>query len=379
MHMYEMGTWGKVIELIRSWLSRARKAPLSLRLVSNPEGMWGSDDSARSILQIALDLSPQCRNIEVDLTPTLAELFLPLHGTFPLLEKLTIDVLDDFPSPLSFRDAPKLRQFSAPMYYPTHHSSVQLPWHQITTFRISSIQFSDCLAILRDGTNVVDATFDVEADDSDRLSVQPISVPPLIHLLSLTVVGSEESGQLPTDLLHFLTAPALKNLTLDFCHVGDLDISPFILFVSRSSIRLHTLSLSLELTPDAIIQCLQVLPSLAYLKMAITPLLDIQFFPLLNHVEALFRAFTGNHTFLPNLESLHIILTDLVVVSATVFELLHWRWTATGITRLRSFQLAHKYDAPLLDKIVNSSWEFRRLAAEGMDLYFGLLRPVVDH
>ncbi|KAJ7706973.1 hypothetical protein B0H17DRAFT_1125767 [Mycena rosella] len=406
-------------EGILRWLSRARRNPLSLCL-SDPEGMWISD-SAWSIMQTVVGLSPQWRNIDLNLAPNWGKLpvagevgpynvrgfsvrisfhdapklrqwrnidlnlapnwldsTLPLGGNFPLLEKLALTMLDGFSVRISIHDAPKLRQFVASVYHPLQSSNMQVPWHQITTLRMTRIALSDCLAILRDGTNVVVVTFDVDEDSSSP--IQPISLPPLVHLHSLNVLRSEGLGQLSINLLHFLTAPALKNLTLQFWHVGDLDISPFISFASWSSFQLYTLVLSLTLSTDFIYiaRSLKELPSLAYLKIEITCLLW-SVFVLADRMDTVFHLFIGDHTFLPNLESLHIIITDLVAVrEITIFELLRWRWAARGITRLFSFHLAHDCDVPVLDEIVNSSSEFQRLAAEGMDLYFGLHQPNIN-
>ncbi|KAJ7706930.1 hypothetical protein B0H17DRAFT_1125734 [Mycena rosella] len=373
------GTETKLIELIRSWLSRARRTPLSLSLcLYDPEGMWESD-SAGAILQIAVDLSPQWRNIDMELAPILSEVLFPLDGNFPLLEKLAIDGIERFPS-WSFRDAAKLRHFSSSVYYPAPHSSMQLlPWHQITTVCIGELEFSIWLAILRDATTIVDGTFGVQSDDSPA---QPIFVPPLNHLQSLTIVGFAFSASptVPMEVLDSLTAPALKSLTLDFPHdfTTALDTSPFLRFATRSTFQLHSLVLSFMATPPGIIQCLKAVPSLVLLK--------IQLMGGVIDVNPIFRRLTESD-FLPKLESLHMIFDPLVSLTehdrqalalSLVFQVLCWRWAGVGITRLRSFQLAHAFNAPSLDRTMNSNLEFRRLAAEGMDLYVGPLRPVID-
>ncbi|KAJ7706936.1 hypothetical protein B0H17DRAFT_1125738 [Mycena rosella] len=158
------------------------------------------------------------------------------------------------------------------MYYPTRHSAMQLPWYQLTTVRIGVLEFSNWLAILRDAPNLVDGIFEVQ-DDGDDIDypAQPIFVPPLNYLQSLTIVGFSYSADpaVPMDVLDSLTAPALKSLDLQFPqNRAPMDTSPCLRFATRSTFQLHTLVLSFIATPTGIIQCLKVVPSLVLLKIA---------------------------------------------------------------------------------------------------------------
>ncbi|KAJ7706933.1 hypothetical protein B0H17DRAFT_1034873 [Mycena rosella] len=369
-------------DLIRSWLFRARKAPLSLRFHYGAGEGWDSD-SARSILQTIVELAPQWRNISLNITPGLAKL-LPTAGNFPLLEKLDFAAFGGFHAEVSFRDAPKLRQVNALTYHRVRHTTTQLPWHQITTLRAASISFDNCLAILRDATNLVDGTFEVGNERPDSLT-EPVPDTlqlRMTHLQSLTLVGMRAlaSPIAPMHVLKYLTAPALKSLTLQFTPSDhdpavDLNTSPFLSFIFRSSCQLHTLVLSLVATPDAIIRCLNLLPSLVVLKILPLRVADIH---------TVFLQLTGHPDFLPKLESLHVNFTDRGCVlhsealpASAVIDLLRWRWATPGVARLRSLQLAHEHTTSVIDEIVNAS-EFKRLAAEGMDLYVGPFRPGID-
>ncbi|KAJ6531572.1 hypothetical protein DFH09DRAFT_1408911 [Mycena vulgaris] len=365
------------IDLFRIWLARARRTPLSLSLYDS-DVWWSPEPSHNSLLQTIVKLSPQWRKVELHHTDDLAALLL--DGKFPLLEKLIVTVPGDFDlTPLSFRNAPKLRKVYIPFYRRFQHAGVplQIPWHQITTLSIGDIQLSDYLTILHGTTHLVDGIFEVW---NEHPPAHPISIPPLIHLQSLNVAGLERSDrkQVPMSVLDSLTAPALQSLTLRFFphhpRAVGLDASPFLALVSRSSFTLNTLVLSFMPAAEIIIQCLKALPSLVHLR--IQPLRA-------SHVNILFPYLTGDPDFLPKLESLHMILGGGGVIKVRQVEaitvpvlirFLRWR-RAAG---LRSFQLAHKIMAPVLDQAVNSNVGFRRLAAEGMSLYVGMYRPEVD-
>ncbi|KAJ7461661.1 hypothetical protein FB451DRAFT_1562906 [Mycena latifolia] len=372
----QMATRTEFADLLRVWLPRARSAPLSLCLHDSDGGQ--ASDSVLSILHTIVDLSPQWCNVDLYLARYWTELLLPLEGKFPSLEKLTITLLGDFHGPISFRDAPRLREVDAPYYHPGRHSRVQLPWNQLITFRTGDIVVSSCFEVLRDASNLRDGTFEFWDYDSSTL---PITILRLAHLrsLALTEVISFETlaAAKPLAILDCLEAPALESLTLRLPHDPDsvpaLDTSLLVSFVTRSSLQLHTLVLSLTPTADFVIQCLKVLPSLVHLKIEPMHAVDMN---------TIFPQLIGDSDFLPKLESLHIIFSNLhdrpCPSSSTVIRMLRWRWAGAGVTQLRSFQLAHKYLAPDFDQAVNSHSKFQRLAAEGMDLYVGEFRPTVD-
>ncbi|KAJ7706921.1 hypothetical protein B0H17DRAFT_1125726 [Mycena rosella] len=347
-------------------------------------GLWSSlsfetesAPEAKRIELIIAGLSPQWRNIDLEFTPFLA-LLLPPPRKFYLLEKLAFTVPSCGPNfQLSLYDAPKLCQVHARIYHPV---GLHIPWNQITVNRMTCRNFRTCIKILPYLPNLVNGTFEVDRYNSPT---EPISVPPLLRLRSLTVVGSGESGEsVPMHILDHFTAPSLKTLTLRFPYHRPMvasETAPLISFASRSSFQLQTLSLSLALTAEAVVQCLEALPSLARLKVMIEPLGA-------DSIAAVLRQFTKNRQFLPKLESLHTILVAISpfecqpppISVAVLIELLHWRRASEGVTQLKSFQLA--YDSKtLFDRAVDSdSEEFRPFSAEGMELYVGSLRPSID-
>ncbi|KAJ7772940.1 hypothetical protein DFH07DRAFT_991412 [Mycena maculata] len=354
------------VDVYRNWIARASRAPLSLRINDH----FAISPAVTALLQTIAGLSTQWRTMDLAHALNLRD-FLPSQGNFPLLEKLSTN--KSFDNRPSFRHAPNLRQV-----YTVHYdspASLQLPWSQLTVFRTHTIVFSRCLEVFHDAVNLVDGFFHTILHDSCPLVV---SLSPLIHLQGLTL-GSG-SVAVFTTVLNSLITPALKNLTLWFQHPAlypsFVDVSPFLNFATRSSFQLQTLGLHDMRTTESLIQCLKATPSVVYLTIAPTRNVDMQ---------AIYTQLTRSVHFLPKLETFHVILAAnacplrLRPQTASVLgRMLSWRWAAGDIARLRSFQLAHAYSNHYFDDAITSDPAFRRLAAKGMDLYVGKMRPVVD-
>jgi len=372
----------KYLQFCQMWLARSRDTPLSLSLHAKRVSTVPSNDAPvqiRPLLQTIARLSCRWRNIVVHLWPADEFLIKELFSTakYPLLEKLAITNAihpialrpDD---PISFCDAPRLRQIFAPIRNDAL-SRIRFPWTQITTFRTSDITLSRCLEILSHVSNLVDGNFEIWDDHSEV----PPSILSRMHLQSLNLAGrvTVDVGGVHIAVLDRLTAPALTSLTLRFPSFNDSlgpnsVVSPFISFVTRSSFRLQSLGLSyMPATAENLIECLRAVPSLVHLKLEPLRIVD---------VNAIFAQLTGDSDFLPKLESLHVFFTFHTDVSASIVaEMLCWRWAAVGITRMRSFHMPQSfYRQPFQDEAVES--EFRRLEKEGMDLYFGKERPGID-
>ncbi|KAJ7772964.1 hypothetical protein DFH07DRAFT_802059 [Mycena maculata] len=357
------------IELYQNWLSRAANTPLSISLHASADHTT-ADSPAKALFQTIVRLSPQWRN--VDLTGARAALrcLLPEEGRFPLLAKLTITHRDD-DYPISFLDAPNLREVHALQYLTR---SLRLPWSQLTLFRADEVALSCCLEVLRHTSNLVNATLHFGTEDSPS----GVSLPPLIHLRSLTLCGPWSNGEKALSaVLDSLTVPALKTLTLRFPYNLRLpfDISPFVGLSLRSSFQLQTLVLyHMPTTTEALIQCLKVVPSIVHLKIGPTYRVDMK---------QIYTRLARSTDFLPKLESFHAIFTSEVSYVwrqdiPALLQMLPWRWAAVGVARLRSFQLAHTYSNDDFDETLTSHSQFLRLVEQGMELYVGKARPIVD-
>ncbi|KAF8205653.1 hypothetical protein K438DRAFT_1818205 [Mycena galopus ATCC 62051] len=355
------------VDLYRTWLSRARRSPLSLHLQVEKRDLT---KTVLSLLETIVALSPQWRNIHVFLTVDITGLLFERSAEgFLLLEKFTF-TSDTSPSqtPISFCNAPRLREIDFDSAYPPV-SPIHFPWAQITTFRTSDITVSSCLEILGNASNLVNGTFDFRSGAVPTISVLSLEY---LQSLALSELLAGDRHKIPMNVLSCLKTPALNSLALQFSDVYastyPQDLSPFLSFVSRSAFHLRSLALSLmPMTTDGLINCLKVVPSLVHLKLEPYVFLD---------VNTLFSQLAGDTTFLPKLESIHIFFsknTGHYVSWPELAKMLRWRWDAVGITRLRSFQMAEAYrddEEPIPD--------LKRLEEEGMDLYFEWARGDFD-
>ncbi|KAF8205583.1 hypothetical protein K438DRAFT_1756949 [Mycena galopus ATCC 62051] len=190
--------------------------------ISTPE-LWSSldlnlplaaEEGAQDAYTIAA-LSPQWRNIKVDLgsEDDITDFMrLWFQGSakqgFPLLEKFTFDSTTASEIPISFCNAPRLREIEFAARY-TPLIQIQFPWVQITTFRTSDIGVSSCLEILGDASNLVHGTFDIRGGLTGATTILSMQ-----YLQSLSLSGVLVGA--PMAVLECLKAPALKSLALQF-------------------------------------------------------------------------------------------------------------------------------------------------------------------
>ncbi|KAJ7766676.1 hypothetical protein B0H16DRAFT_1366748 [Mycena metata] len=365
------------VELYQSWLSRARSTPISLALQDADDGALPS--TVLPLLQTVARLSPQWRNIDVDLGANLAKILFSSEGDidpFPLLEKLGISRHNSVAQTnltISFCDAPKLREIFAPAYNAL--LPMLFPWAQITRVRIGNILLYHCLEIFRNASHLVSGTFEVQ-DDGSAL---PTSILLLPHLQSLTLAGISvtDANRIPMTILDCLKTPALENLSLQFAYFygshawtgawsANWDVSPFLSFLSRSSCQLHTLALSLmPTTTETFIQCLKATPSVVHLKLEPLQVVDRT---------TMFAQLTADAAFLPKLETLDIFSSKhtgfVRVDSAVIIKMLDWRWAGVDIAQLRSFRMLQTHEPRTFDSTAHP--ECRRLEQEGMILSCGV-------
>ncbi|KAJ7143103.1 hypothetical protein C8R43DRAFT_1130893 [Mycena crocata] len=316
------------LDLVKTWLRRARRKPLSLCLRSSQDsrGDDGLDGSLHSIFHTIIGLSPQWKNIKIDLRANLATLMLPVGNKMSLLEKLACRPhYHSAAVAIAPSDAPKLRDVIIDPVLSTYYP-VQLPWSQLTTIRAHEIPL-------------------------------PAITLQLVYLQSLHLSGSTAAG-----VIDRLATPALTSFKAGFPSRSEAPdgLSSLSALRTRSSCRLHTLSLlDISAETQPLIQCLKMTPSLVHLDLRIRQGVD---------VKALFSQCTWHADFLPSLQSLHVSCPPPMrtMEAAVVLRMLRWRWNAADTARLQYFRLMHTHSEPRFDR---AHPEFLRLQAEGMVLY----------
>ncbi|KAJ7161460.1 hypothetical protein C8R43DRAFT_1176258 [Mycena crocata] len=241
--------------------------------------------------------SPDCRhNGEIWICRWALALLFPPEAKFPLLERLDIaaepsgrGVVDP---PISFLDAPKLRRIATAHIY----EDILLPWYQLTTLQSESDLLS-CLKGLRNAPNLVDVNFEMW-DAAPLPSSNPII--PRLNLQRLTLGGTRV-----LQIIDCLQTPALNSLDMymDFGRQPAL-LPSFPSFVSRSSFKLHSLTLAYSpVNSEALSACLRATPSVARLKLRPRGVVNIN---------GIFINLTRNPDFLPpsRLESLEMYCTN---------------------------------------------------------------------
>ncbi|KAJ7171967.1 hypothetical protein C8R46DRAFT_946771 [Mycena filopes] len=355
---------GAYVDICRIWLSRAGILPISLTLID----VWNKRPDPKDSL--ITGLSERLRALEIGgsfWAPLLSGDSGSMTRRTPLLEELIISTPID---PVVLHDAPKLRIISVCTWTP----QMQVPYHQLTTFRAAYIDTASFLAILQNFTNLLHAAFSFHdwLDQSTSLPLPEYRHACLqrLHLSGHKPDSDDVEEEAPFSLLRRLKIPALKGLSIKLQRlVVLLTLSPLLSFLSQPGLRLQKLRLSSITTPvKYFIQCLELTPSLTHLALdCVGPF----------SLDALFVQLTGHQEFLPRLESFDLepsfdywhklkLAVDWSLTPTVVIEMLCWRWTAAGITQLQSFRLQDPISSAL-----KSHPDFRRLEGEGMLLSAG--------
>ncbi|KAJ7744950.1 hypothetical protein DFH07DRAFT_924816 [Mycena maculata] len=214
-----------VVELIETWLARARTCPLFLRVVVHPP-RWGEQ-----FFDILKRHSHTWRDVEFDIPFEQLERFgrdLPL----PMLERLAIHVASRLSSnPVeAFQAAPALRHLH--LLDAASALVVAFPWAQLASLAIKRGASHHCLSILSLTPNLVDCTLTTYFQrEQPLLDV----VVPLLDSLHISCRGE-------LDILNHISAPALKVLNLEHFFRGP-GLLPLYRFASQPGCRLRELTI----------------------------------------------------------------------------------------------------------------------------------------
>ncbi|KAF7363836.1 hypothetical protein MSAN_01041600 [Mycena sanguinolenta] len=321
------------VEFCRKWLSRARSTSLHLCLDTFMPG---------------------------DSFNALVELVIGNGKTLSSMRKYRCRL--SLSTEISFCDAPRLHDVFIPFYT----TRIQLPWNQLTSFGTNQLDIEACFELFRHGSKLVSAWIRIPAYNSSI----PKTVFTLPRLRTLDL-GGTDGMSMPITVLKCLKAPALETLALGFENSPNgcvlPDISPFLSFVSQSSFQLRTLTLSLiPSTTSALVECLKTTPSVANLHLQISLFIF--------NLDPIFIALTEQRDFLPNLESLHIALSQhesrsSPVAASLVFDMLVRR-CAAGLQSFR-FTGRNKSDQNDIKRYLESRPAYPELLTKGLRSYVG--------
>ncbi|KAF7346084.1 F-box domain-containing protein [Mycena sanguinolenta] len=242
-------------------LKRAKACPLAVKLHHwargeiDEEDTWSDKEDEYSWLispfQTLLGCAHNLKFLELSAIPLgyMRELDR-LSGScnFPLLQKLAIGVEAEVWSDESegelrpcvqlFANAPLLCELSLIGDTPPVFLG-SLPWNQLTKYTGTTNHLDLCIEALRLGTNLVECALAANGIDGDFVGI-------LIHssLKSLTFFSHE--WWCSTDILRFLTLPALESLRILDCPNEWFQYREFLEFLTRSSPPLRQFAIRLD-------------------------------------------------------------------------------------------------------------------------------------
>ncbi|KAJ6466401.1 hypothetical protein C8R45DRAFT_1021599 [Mycena sanguinolenta] len=356
-------------EMAQTWLERAKRCPLSVKLHRWPSEYEG-DTWSIPVFQTLLGHPHNLQFLELSTIPLhcIRELDqLSSSWNFPSLQKLTIGleeglVMDDsawesmyhIPCVQLFANAPLLREVSLGG---TQTAFLKcLPWQQLTKYTGTGVYHTDCMDALRLGSNLVECAFATGGTVTDLVEI-------LIHsnLKSLTLFTYMWCS---TDIFRFLTLPALETLRILDCNCDIFSDSEFLEFLMRSSPPLRQFTIRLNGGTDLDADVFLFMPSLVELEIwnAYETLktdffdcfIDGTFLPQLQHLSF----------FHPRHPSMDVAHSELNKVQAGLTA--RWNSRDRGLAQLKSFCF-------VWDQEVGDLWEddlvlLRAMASEGLNI-----------
>ncbi|KAJ3853435.1 hypothetical protein EV368DRAFT_81572 [Lentinula lateritia] len=268
---------------IAGWIARSGVLPLYVSLCINKIRPILIDEA--SILRTLMKFSSRFREAVFDLDAV----FFPMLGchfplTFPMLESLSIsipnsnsrDTLTAIPlvGP-PYLELPMLRRLSMNGFARQTHTRSSREWANITelvlesTHSFTGLPLDQILGILGQTTNL--RTCRISISDSAQ-QITPVNLPSL-HTLWIRFENTDQpwneeiSCKIINDSFHSLNCPSLKMLSVTWRKNSlKLDMVDYYLAFTHMLSSIHTLRLEFPMTPEALINCLELAQNLAVLE-----------------------------------------------------------------------------------------------------------------
>lgn len=259
---WDTGALGKVdIDFAKTWLSRAGRSPLSIKL--------GFSTAPHPIPIVIFPFSAQWEDLNVAISATHS--LASVKHKIPNLHRITFTGGGSYnpDAPLAtFEIAPRLRKVVLSFYIPP--SMFKLPWSQLTEFRLSVTFYPprECLEILKQSSNLEKCELRMDYGDLNHHATLLIQLPRLTYLNLVT-------PSMPSGFLDCLVLPTLVELRISITHhQGSWPSTQVVDLLSRSSCSLQKLAVDIvnedsKLVDVDLVHCLEHTPLLLELDLSV--------------------------------------------------------------------------------------------------------------
>ena len=243
------------VALVKTWLGRAGRHPLSIRIVDR----WLRE--THPVLDLISSCSDRWQHVELCVAPSYFEnlnsgLSALESASFPGLVKMWTKPINIFLS------APRFHRLH--ICFPISPYMMRVPWNQLTHLRVDLCQFDGCIEIIRQSPNLIHCYLRIASWES----IPPPTCQILLSQLRFLCVCSVSNLG---DLLDHLTLPALLDIQLEQ-YEGATEtpwVDQVISLLHRSSCsikRLHV-DCNRRVSDDHLVRCLQNMPSVTTLEL----------------------------------------------------------------------------------------------------------------
>ncbi len=292
--------------LLRDWLSRSGRLPLSIYLCSSQNVHY---KFAQLILKVVTEFSDRWRRFDIRLPSSCYQHLPPFDQRLPMLRSLTLKTPDGQNRSHRFDigNSPQLNHINLKSVY---LRSIKFTWHTLTSLELEDFYIDESLEILRQAPNLV--SLDIRqirrGEDAHSMPTEPIVMP---ALNSLTFVDKKATG--PGKILDKVTTPSLRKFSFTADGITHAPYTHLLNLIKRSACSLEIVSLTrCSFPPTQLKQLLAMIPSLTHLHLDMLPSTVYSSHPelapltdeILQLCNPTFAFANKNPCLLPNLEGL---------------------------------------------------------------------------
>ena len=360
------------VQLLGDWLSRARLAPLTIKLIAEDEHKF-TVGAFQAIIRVLVTRSNYWHTFESFLPPQCHHLFENIK--FPMLTSVSVhppkSTLSAFNTPPdAFLTAPKLLDVDLSGY---NFAAMVLPWEQIRRFKTQLLTVAECLKILRQSPNLQECHLK-QVYSQDNFTCSTITSHTELQHLDVILIKA-----CSTLLFDSITLPSLSHLSIHYNGPENLTLSSISSLILRSSCKLERLTIEKYHFEDAdLIPCLETMPSLTHLHLEMVGITNPMMGLTRLFVTSLDPLSNSKTPLLPNLKYFEYkgrVLCDY----RTIVDMLAHRWrlydSGTSQSRVSQLKLAEVLSTVPYHVAAGMQEELSRLSEEGMVVRIESLAP----